>query len=269
MFSQKAFIEASRQFVCCRIESYESKAAQDMVRSFLNGRFENTAFCILDPSGEERLSGTGRSPSQGLSERRGPGSSIDDADVIEKLNGIAKSYRPRGEASDAVLQDFHSFRQALNVASGDQRLLLFVAASGQALESAKRVLKPVMADPEIIGKFHVDLADAATDGEWAKAISEEKGASGLVIIRADPFGMEGTAVEHLPVTASGEVVKRALLAANEAFAKSEERKVYRDHVSVGREERIHFENGMPYGEDRDGDGVIDQRGGGGPRKGPK
>jgi hypothetical protein len=66
LFSQKEFIDASRNFVCVRLESYESKEHQDMVRSFLDGRFENTAFCILAPDGKERLSGTGRSPNAGL-----------------------------------------------------------------------------------------------------------------------------------------------------------------------------------------------------------
>ncbi|MEM7014061.1 MAG: hypothetical protein AAF585_21590, partial [Verrucomicrobiota bacterium] len=44
------------------------------------------------------------------------------------------------------------------------------------------------------------------------------------------------------------------------FAQTEERKVYSDHVALGRQEGILFESGMPYGEDRDGDGEIDHRG---------
>jgi hypothetical protein len=43
LFSQKEFIEASRSFVCVRLESYENEEHQKMVRSFLDGRFENTA----------------------------------------------------------------------------------------------------------------------------------------------------------------------------------------------------------------------------------
>ena len=57
-------IEASREFVCVRIESYESEATKKIVRSHLNGRFENTAFCVLAPDGETRLTRSGRGPRQ-------------------------------------------------------------------------------------------------------------------------------------------------------------------------------------------------------------
>jgi len=47
LFSQPEFIRASRKFVCVRLESYESEEHQKLVRAFLDGRFENTAFCLL------------------------------------------------------------------------------------------------------------------------------------------------------------------------------------------------------------------------------
>ena len=62
MFSDPDVIKSSRNFVCIRIESYESKENQDIVRSYLGGRFENTAFCILSPDGKERLTRAGRGP---------------------------------------------------------------------------------------------------------------------------------------------------------------------------------------------------------------
>lgn len=246
-----------------------------MVRSFLNGRFENTAFCVLAPNGEKRLSGTGRSPNQGLSTSRGPGRQTDDSTVIERMNEIADDFRQRGDEKEAVVQDFNSFRQALNVASGDQRLLVFVAAGKSQIPAAELTLRPVMTDAAIIGRFHVDLADAKTDADWAKVIKKESARNGFVIIQADDFGMAGTVLEQLPITASADQVKAALLRANLKFAESEQRKVYSEHVSIGRREGIFFENGMPYGEDRDGDGEIDHRGGpkgkgkGKGKKGPK
>ena len=112
-------------------ESYESKEHQDLVRSFLNGRFENTAFCILSPDGKERLSGTGRSPRQGLGQGRGVRRGEGELNtVVPAMEGIAKKYRTKNEEEAPVLPDFHTFRQALNVTSGDQRLLIVVGASG-------------------------------------------------------------------------------------------------------------------------------------------
>ena len=265
MFSQEEFIVASRAFVCVRLESYESKEHQDMVRSFLGGRFENTAFCLLAPDGRERLSGTGRSPSMGLRTRgRRGGRNGDDGAVIKEMARIADRFPGKGDADEPVVQDFHSFRQALNVASADQRLLLFVAAPGKARKALRKSLRPVLGDPDLLGRFHCDFGDKASDAEWAGVVSGVSAKSGIFVIQADQFGMEGKVRARLPLDAKPDAIKAALTRANAAFAREEERKVYSEHVSQGRREGVYFEGGMPYGEDRDGDGEIDHRGGRGP-----
>ena len=231
-----------------------------MVRSFLNGRFENTAFCLLAPDGKERLSGTGRSPEMGLSPgRRGPGRQKPDVDVAGEMKKVASRFKATGSPSQALVQDFHSFRQALNVASGDQRLLLLVVAPEKQQDAIRRVLVPVMASDEIIGRFHVDFAGRENDLKWADAVDGEKGKAGFVIIRADKFGMEGKVMKQLPLDAKGAEIADALLAANAEFAKSETRKVYREHVSEARREQVFFEGNVEYGEDRDADGKVDER----------
>ena len=237
-----------------------------MVRKYLNGRFANTAFCVLSPDGEERLSGTGRSPAMGLvprGGRRGPDG--DEDAVMGAMERIAKDYREKGDPNTPVVQDFHTFRQALNVASGDQRLLLFVAAPAAEREGLRKSLSPVMGDADIIGRFHTDFGDAP-DAKWTESIDGAKSKPGLFIIQSGQFGQDGKVVAELALDASAAEIKAALQKANAQFAKTEKRKVYNEHVSQGRRERIYFENGMPYGEDRDGDGVIDQRGGRPPRR---
>ena len=230
-----------------------------MVRSFLGGAFANTAFSLLAPDGDTRLSGSGRGPNQVLKPgRRGPGSpDADDSLVIEELTNIARRFRPKGDTNDQTLQDFHTFRQALNVASADQRLLLFVISPETSHSKVKSTLRPVMADSTVVGRFHVDFADQNTDKDWDEKIQKSSNQPGYFIIRAGQFGQSGSVMEHLPLTASKDQVKTALLEANREYAATEDRKDYGDHVSLGRRERIYFENEMPYGEDRDGDGVID------------
>ena len=265
MFSDKDFIKASRKFVCVRLESYESEEHQKMVRSFLNGRFENTAFCLLAPDGEERLSRSGRAPWMAFADRRGPrgggGHQEDPAATIAAMEKVANKYPRKGDPGTPVVQDFHSFRQALNVASGDQRLLLFVAAPENRQHPLRETLRPVFGDEAIIGRFHADFYSKGADDEWFAAIEGAKPEAGLFIIRSDEFGQAGKVMNRLPLETPPDQIKSALLAANESFARDEERKVYRDHVAQGRREQIHFENAMPYGEDRDGDGKIDHRGG--------
>ncbi len=241
-----------------------------MVRSFLDGRFENTAFCLLAPDGETRLSGTGRSPSQGLRQgrgARGPGRGRGENGVVEAMEQVAKKFRPRGSKEGAVLQDFHSFRQGLNVASGDQRLLIFVVAAEDDRKRLRTDLRGLMSDKEIIGKFHADFAEEKPDSDWRDTVKGERGKTGIFVIRADAFGQTGNVVDQLPVDVTAEELKKALLEANTSFAKTEKRKVYSEHVAAGRRARVYFENGVPYGEDRDGDGEIDHRGSRGGRGG--
>lgn len=236
-----------------------------MIRSFLDGRFENTAFCLLAPDGKEKLSRTGRAPRQVFrTGRRRGGKKASTEITVAELEKVAKEYKLKGEESSAVLQDFHSFRQALNVASGDQRLLIFVSTPVEKQEAIRKTLAPLMVDSEIIGRFHLDWAGGEVDEKWKKAIGnvDADSESEIFVIQADKFGLKGQVLDQLAGDAAAEQIKTALLESNAEFAGSEERKVYSDHVAQGRKERVHFETNIEYGEDRDGDGKIDRRGGG-------
>jgi len=245
-----------------------------MVRELLDGRFENTAFVIFDPSGTKRLSKTGRSPDQGLSTKRGPGpGKASNEEIVDRMHQIASGFTPIGRVADMQLQDFDSFRQALNVASADQRLLLFVNVDKRSRAKVLSNLKEVFADSEIVGKFHLDFADPKTDAQWGASVKGATNNAGMSLIRSGQFGLDGSVVQQLSLKAKPKDIKSALLSANEKFAMLEERKSYADHVKQGRRQNIYFENVIPYGEDKDGDGEPDtkerQRGGGGKKGGKK
>ena len=242
-----------------------------MVRELLDGRFANTAFCLLSPDGKTQLSRSGRAPWMSFS-RVGP--RIGDEELTEAtvkaMTRIANRYRPQGDSSTPVAQDFHSFRQALNVASGDQRLLLYVAAHESSQNGIRETLSQVMGRSNIVGRFHVDFM-GKEDQNWSEVVQGSKGKSkrGLFIIQAGQFGQEGQVVKQLSSDASADKIASALLAANTQFAKKETRKDYGQHVAEGRRKGIYFEGNVEYGEDRDGDGKIDQRGGFDRRRGPR
>lgn len=227
-----------------------------MVRELLNGAFANTSFCVFDPQGKRRLSRSGRSPTTlvGRGRDRDGG---DDA-VIESMQRIASNYQPTGSIEDAVLQDFNSFRQALNVASADQRLLVMVDAEQNDRKNLDRTLKKVLVDPEVIGKFHLAFADPTGEEDWRTKVKGQTTKTGIYIIQSSQFGLDGVVMQRLGVSADAKTIRSALLASNKKFAKKEDRKDYGDHVMAGRRQRIYFENEIPYGEDRDGDGKIDK-----------
>jgi hypothetical protein len=260
LFARKDFIAASRDFVCIRIETYESKDSEAMVRELLKGAFANTSFCIFDPQGKRRLSRSGRGPTSLVGRGRnrdGDGGSSDDA-IIKSMQRIAANYERNGGSEDTVLQKFHSFRQALNVASADQRLLVMVDAEEKDREVLDGALRRVFAQPEVIGRFHLAFTDPTGKEDWKEKVKGNTTGKGIYVIRSSQFGLDGVVMEKLAVSSDADSIRSALLESNVTFAKIEDRKVYREHVMAGRRERIYFENEIPYGEDRDGDGKIDK-----------
>lgn len=175
-----------------------------------------------------------------------------------ELKSVAAKYRPKADVKDALMQDFHSVRQALNVASADQRVLVVLSGKQEQLKPLRESLRRVASDERIIGRFHFDFE---TDDAWKKTVSGLKKEPGIFVIRPGEFGLKGTVMSQLPLNSGNAEIVTTLLAANSEFAKTTKKKVYRSHVSKGTQLGVYFEGGVEYGEDRDADGKIDFRGG--------
>lgn len=187
---------------------------------------------------------------------------LDDWRIDLRCSTWAARFKPTDQDGEAVLQDFNSFRQALNVASADQRLLIFVNSEK---ESIQKSLRTALADEEVAAKFHLDFADQKTDKKFNQLIMGVDNKPGLLIIQAGKFGQDGVVMKQLAEAATSEQILTALKECNEQFASTETRKTYSQHVMEGRRKGIYFENEIPYGEDLDGDGKVDRqkrRGGG-------
>ncbi|MDG1894438.1 MAG: hypothetical protein P8J37_05995 [Fuerstiella sp.] len=232
-----------------RIDSYESEEHQQYVRTFLDGRFENSAFCLLSPDGQDWLTKAGRGPEMVL------GRSLSSS--VEQMEIVAALYPATADVKQAEVQDFHSVRQALNVASADQRVLVVVNGPGDRIASLRNSLRSVASDEGIIGRFHIDFEE---DDQWRKTVTGLEDGASIVVIRPGEFGMDGTVMNQLPLNAETKDITAALLAANTEFSGSTDKKVYSGHVAKGQELGIYFEGGVPYGEDRNGDGQIDRGG---------
>ncbi|MCH2203135.1 MAG: hypothetical protein MK102_14280 [Fuerstiella sp.] len=96
---------------------------QEFVRTFLDGRFENSAFCLLAPNGQDWLSRGGRGPEMVLGYNS----------AANELAAVAAGYPAKADLKRAMVPDFHSVRQALNVASADQRVLVLTNGSTEQL----------------------------------------------------------------------------------------------------------------------------------------
>lgn len=224
-----------------------------MIRSLLRGSFQNTAFTIFAPDGKTQLAESGRSPSQVFERSKGDGSL---ESVLESMREIAENYELRGKVADAVLPDFHSFGQALNVSSADQRLLVYTVlsqAEGQVVPSS---LQHLASTTEFQGVFHYDTAGERDKG-WRDLIEGAKAESGIFVIQAEQFGQKGRLLAQLPLHVITEELLATAKQLNATYSENEPRKIYREHVSEGQQKGIQYANAIPHGEDRDGDGLID------------
>ena len=233
------------------MDSYESERHQEWVRRFLDGRFENSVFCILAPNGQTWLTRASRGPHQVLGS---------PSQSIARMKEFAGRYEVKGDPQAALVEDFHSVRQSLNVASADQRVLVHVTGAEEKLKVLRESLRPVANNPSVIGRYHFDFDDGY---EWRSKVTGAQSGNGIFMIKPGEFGLDGKVLEKLSLDASSDEMLVGLEKARQTFAGSTAKKVYSQHVAKGRQLEIYFEGAVEYGEDRDGDGEIDRRGRGG------
>ncbi len=178
----------------------------------------------------------------------------DAGTIVTKLTEIADTYERRRSPQSPLLPDFDSARQALNVASADQRVLIVLQGEDLPLEKARETLRAIAWSDDIIGRFHYDVSP---ESRWHDSVDGLADTAGIHLIFPSEFGNEGTLHCSLTLSASPDAIRRALIAANREHAATTQPKVYARHVTRGRQQGIYFEGNVPYGEDRDADGEID------------
>lgn len=226
MFSQKEFVELSKEFVCVRLGTFENEEHKKMVESLL-GSVSNTAFVIFAPDGKTRLTKTGRSPRMVWGNRG----------VLEGLRDIAEKYRPKADINKSLLQDFHSLDQALRTGAADQRLLVCLVQPIGKKESGLKVMQNVFNDPKIRGKVHFDTLGKGDNETWKK-IEGYSNLPGYYIVQPGAYANKGKVVSKVTLIQPVNKLKSVLLKAIQEHAESEKRKVYEDHVKAGLAEGL-------------------------------
>lgn len=202
--SHPEVVAASRAFVCARLLTYESAEEAEVLQRVFRGRdgLENSVFAILDPSGERKLTRSGRSP----------GWAFEDAPAMARaMQRIAK--RHPGRKGRAVgLPLLVDVRRALNTARADDQLLVIVCGEGERRTRLESELARLAWSVELIGKFLYVRADAKT--EWKNITgSQRRPQHGLVVVEPGEFGTDGRVL----ATLEKKPTQRALLAARKKY----------------------------------------------------
>ena len=231
--SDARVVAASRDFVCIRLATYESKEEAELLKSIFLGRsgeLENTVFALLAPSGE-KIGGAGRTPEFAYA---GP------EPMAEAMKQIAAKYPGRKD-------DAHEFprmkdlRLALNVAACDGLpLLVALAPDREELARMEQRLKPVVWGKEAAGRFiHCSLRDA----KELAPVSGVTRKSGLLLIQPDAFGLKGSMLLELDAELAPAELEKGLARARSLFKTVE--KDPSAHIREANRRGLHWETLIP------------------------
>ncbi|MFT4513928.1 MAG: hypothetical protein ACI89X_002363 [Planctomycetota bacterium] len=203
--SDQQVVEASREFVCARLITFEdSDEAKLMNRLFGGGRLVNTVFTIMDPKGKSALVRAGRSPKMAFD---------DAAAMANKMAAVAMRFpgRKKVVAQDLGLPVLEDVRIALNVTECDAQMLVILRGDDKQVKVMRRKLTELSWSGKLIGRFLYAVADDKTDWQALKN-ADKAPKAGVLIARSDEYGLTGEIVASAKASVTAEKLEELLLA---------------------------------------------------------
>lgn len=232
--SNKEVIEASRDFVCIRLATYENVAEAKILKSIFTGRsgeLENTTFVLLAPDGNRRHSRAGRSPRHAFD-------SVED--MARSMRRVAGRYKQRSRKAKATLPVMETFRLSLNVAACDSLPNVVVVGDEKTRASIEKKLAPLAWHKDLQGQFVFGRAEARKELVAVEGLPKN---AAVAVIQPDRFGLKGKVLAHAPANASVKDLEKALregLAKHQAYSKETRR-----HRSQGRRAGVKWKTKIP------------------------
>lgn len=243
LLSEPSVVAASREFVCIRLLTYESKEEGLFLGKVFRGRtgqLENSVFAVLAPDGTQLTRG-GRSPEMVF---RGSGREGVAEAMVTAMKKIATDYPGRsgeadsaGERSLPVLEDL---RRAMNASACDIQPLVIVADSNPKTR-AQRVsaVQSLAWSPEFIGTFaYVVVSDLSELAKIEGAPQE----AGTFVVQTDAYGLAAKVLsqtDSLEAPALESVFQEGH-ASFKGVAKDS-----REHIQKGRKDGKNWEPEIP------------------------
>ena len=240
-------VAASRDFVCIRLATYESKEEPEFLKRIFTGRsgeLENTVFTILSPDGKKKLVRAGRSPHMTF---RGP-EEESIREMATSMQRIAKQYRSKSKQK--TLPYLADLRRGINVASCDiQPLVVTAARTNAARKKIEALLLELAWSKEFIGKFaYASVADL----KQLRVVTGASQTDGVLVVQPGKYGLKATLLTQTSGTDAAKL--RAALATGLKRFKPES-KDSRKHIRDGHRQGVHWETEIE---------VTDTHGPGGP-----
>ncbi len=232
--SNQEVVEASRDFVCIRLATYENAAEAKILKDIFTGRsgeLENTTFVVLGPDGKRRHSRSGRSPRHAYD-------SVEA--MVRSLRRVSERYKQRSRKPKPTLPAMESFRLSLNVAACDSLPNVVVIGDKKARAGIEKKLASLAWHKELQGQFVFGRAETREELEVVDGLPMK---AAVAVIQPDRFGLKGKVLAHVSANASVKDLEKALregLAKHEIYSKDTRR-----HRSQGRRAGARWETKIP------------------------
>ncbi len=249
-------IEASRDFVCIRLATYEDAEEAEFLKQVFtgsSGELENTVFCLLSPDGKEKLSRAGRGPQMAFGRPQ---------QLASAMKRIAEGYEPNASTAAPALPQMKNVRLALNVAECDALpLVVCLAENDQQLQSLQTNLAPLAFSTDLAGRF---AYASSQDPAELRMISGKKPHHGYLIVTPGEFGIDGQLQQSIAADAAAGELESAL----RSFADQYQRppRDHHQHVRTGQQQGVDWKTEIPVTDPMAN--RARQQGGPGGRRGP-
>ncbi|MBS2036623.1 hypothetical protein JST97_16655 [bacterium] len=219
--SKPEVVQASRQFVCIRLATYESFEEAQVLRGIFlggSGQVENTTFALLSPDGKTPLVYSGRSPDFAF---------VNSQQMADTMGRIARHF---GGRSSGELPTVVNLRLAVNVAACDGLPVVELVSEDPAqLRNWQSRLAAVAWEPALLGKAVYCLE--------RRQVSKP----GLVVLAPGKFGQDSQQIGWLDpdsATLGSDLLR--LLAGYHAAEKNAH-----EHIFEGKRKGVFWQTQIP------------------------
>lgn len=212
-------VEASRNFVCLRLATYEDSDEGKFLEKIYGGTLSNTVFTVLTPDATKTLLRPGRGPSF----RNG-------GQLANWMNELVEQDyvdAPRQRWSDPAIPAIKSLDLALNVASCDSiPVIVTVGRDPADVNALQAQLLPVAWNEEFGGQFI--YADATMDKDLRSIVGLSDEQRGVYVVQPDAYGLSGKVLYRFDEHEDAGAKLHEVLASYQATPKN-----HGQHVQLG------------------------------------
>lgn len=194
ILSKAKLLEASRDFVCARLVTYESDKEDEFLKK-IGGSHQyevaNTTFVLLAPNGKTKLTRAARAPRQTFG---GDDSGL--SGLLSEMKRIAKKYPGNGKTIGEKTPYLVDVRRALNVAACDNQPLVVVSIADKTkAEAVEKAVSELAWNADFRGRYAFVKSNSVSELAKVENIPKDIDKENcVVVVQPGVYGLTGKVI---------------------------------------------------------------------------